>query len=1100
MRKSRNRKPKPATEEPAKPAKGKPTGQSVKRPVILVAGDAAIDWFLYPVPAGSSNTNWRQLPSMHSTAVPGGVCLLTHFLKQMVKAEGGRSVVVGPELNEPQLREFPPDKVIHSNAILEDPDAGDKQRQGQRLRISKALGFMGPAQGTPQLRFPAVPTPVADIIVLDDVGNGFRDDLKGWPSPLKGSNQPWVVHKMSSPLATGPLWDRLTKSHPEKRVVVVTAEALRQIAEVQLSSGLSWERTARDFVFQIQRSPHLRTLQQCPYLVVLFGVEGAILYQGGELETPSTLIFDPFNLEGQYQDSISGTVFGLTALMTASLASSMAVRGIENLVDAIKTGLRQARCFLERGYPHDPSVPFLPNAEEWNRCAPAEADTFATCLIERPDSYQEPDPGFWRILDVKTRNSRLSAAEEVVMRGKAAGLSGVPAGKFGKLLTIDRAEIESYNAIRRLIGEFLSEPKPERPLSFAVFGPPGSGKSFGVKQVMASLARKDLESVTFNISQFRSYGDLVSSLHRVRDIVLSGKIPFVFFDEFDASLEGRVLGWLKYFLAPMQDGEFKDGESVYHIGRAVFVFAGGTRSTFDDFVTNRSPRHADAVDDSTAALTPEYDRAVYGEAAFRQAKGPDFASRLRGFIDIMGPNRQHLLDDAFMIRRANVLRSMLEKLRDKADRLFQPGGKILRIDHGVLRAMLNIGEYRHGIRSIEAIIGMSRLAGRANFDLSALPPKDQLNLHVDADEFLFLAERERFLNLIPLRDYPKVVVTPVEADGMPSAVPCPAANSRGEAIRRENALVDALARAIHDDYCRQREILGQSGTNMPWDQLPEEKKNSNRDAASHIPTKLRLIGHGIRKIGVSGIPRSPDISDAELITLARAEHERWAGEQKLQGYRYGTKKNDKAKVTPYLKPFDDLTPRIQAYDIEAVQAIPRILATFGLEIHRMEEVERLGEGSLIDHLARAIHADYVLKRNGEGDPPVTNQSMADYDALEPDFREANLDSARSIPRKLRGIGFGLRRAPGHRAPRKLELTQDQIEALSEMEHARWNWQKLQQGWIFKKGDKNPVKKTTPHLIPWVELPEKIREYDRETIRLIPSLLEQAGYEAYPLAP
>jgi hypothetical protein len=37
-------------------------------------------------------------------------------------------------------------------------------------------------------------------------------------------------------------------------------------------------------------------------------------------------------------------------------------------------------------------------------------------------------------------------------------------------------------------------------------------------------------------------------------------ILLVFFDEFDSSFEVK-LGWLKYFLAPMQDEVFREGDS-----------------------------------------------------------------------------------------------------------------------------------------------------------------------------------------------------------------------------------------------------------------------------------------------------------------------------------------------------------------------------------------------------------------------------------------------------------------------------------------------------------------------------------------------------------
>jgi hypothetical protein len=52
---------------------------------------------------------------------------------------------------------------------------------------------------------------------------------------------------------------------------------------------------------------------------------------------------------------------------------------------------------------------------------------------------------------------------------------------YGKYTTADRGEIERLNSIRNLIVGYLGNPTDARPLSFAVFGPPGSGKSFAVK-------------------------------------------------------------------------------------------------------------------------------------------------------------------------------------------------------------------------------------------------------------------------------------------------------------------------------------------------------------------------------------------------------------------------------------------------------------------------------------------------------------------------------------------------------------------------------------------------------------------------------------------
>ena len=48
-----------------------------------------------------------------------------------------------------------------------------------------------------------------------------------------------------------------------------------------------------------------------------------------------------------------------------------------------------------------------------------------------------------------------------MVRGKAEGLQKVSIGAFGHLEAIDRAEIESYSAIKELIIEFMENPRPQ---------------------------------------------------------------------------------------------------------------------------------------------------------------------------------------------------------------------------------------------------------------------------------------------------------------------------------------------------------------------------------------------------------------------------------------------------------------------------------------------------------------------------------------------------------------------------------------------------------------------------------------------------------------
>src|SRR5207247_10888514 len=133
--------------------------------------------------------------------------------------------------------------------------------------------------------------------------------------------------------------------------------------------------------------------------------------------------------------------------------------------------------------------------------------------------------------------------------------------------------------------------------------------------------------------------------------------------------------------------------SVHPSGRAILGFAGGTSHSVEQF--------------SSAAM-----KAV-------AAKGPDFLSRLKGYVDIIGPNPRgddRLADPYHLIRRAILLRSILDRNRKS---LFE--GKLLRIDPGVLRAFLQTGKYRHGARSLESIVAMSTLYGKTGFERSSLP-------------------------------------------------------------------------------------------------------------------------------------------------------------------------------------------------------------------------------------------------------------------------------------------------------------------------------------------------------------------------------------------
>jgi hypothetical protein len=63
-----------------------------------------------------------------------------------------------------------------------------------------------------------------------------------------------------------------------------------------------------------------------------------------------------------------------------------------------------------------------------------------------------------------------------------------------------------------------------------------------------------------------------------------------------------------------------------------------------------------------------------------------------------------------------------------------------------------------------------------------------------------------------------------------------------------------------------------------------------------------------------------------------------------------------------------------------------------------------------------------------------------------------------------------------------------------MEHERWVAERLRAGWKYTSGGKNHGRKESPYLVPWDELGEEIKEWDRVAVRGMPAFLARAGLQ------
>lgn len=844
---------------------------------IIVSGDVCINllqWRTYE--QCTTELSWKHYPNVHSVFKAGDAILLS----KLTALSTGKTVL------SPKIHNI--ESSLHEGALLSTVELGlfpvdsDERSNHKVYRISQFMGFTGPITGVPK-QFPIEEDDEnADLVILNDENNGFNTNEEFWPLALKSHNKsPIIIYKMNNPNCSSMLWKHIEEFHIKNTIVVMNGDDLRSRG-VNISKGLSWERTALDFVWQMNNNPHLCFLADCQHLIVPFGLEGAIYYKKHE-GIESHLYFLTYEFEGGFIKENQGKMYGLTSCFVAGLAKSItqAIAKNESYGRSIDEGIREGMVATQKyfiyGFGNDANESTFPSPSIFTE---SENDfIFKEHIQEVPirNTNNSNCQACWYIIKDKSSTNLAEIAYDIVKNGEKSALKFIPIATFGNLKTVDRAEIEGYRSIKNLVSEYVSAKSVVRPLSIAVFGTPGSGKSFGVSEVASSIAPTLIEKLNFNLSQFQSLSDLIAAFHRVRDFSLEGKLPLVFFDEFDSYFEGR-LGWLKYFLAPMQDGLFREGDSVHPIGKAIFVFAGGTSSTFKEF-------SGEDIDDEN-----EYKLFL---KEFQSRKGPDFISRLRGYVNILGPNQtdEHW-DQLFIIRRAMLLRSLLER---KTPHLINDRGEA-QINNGVLRALLKISRYKHESRSMEAILEMSSLSGAERWEQSHLPSKDQLTLHVNADEFLRLLMQDAFFS---------------------------------EKIEKLAMDLYHAHKAIYKDTLKPGLTCMQ-----PWDDLDEEFKNSIRDRVRYIPIALHKINYDI--MSVKEKPEIVEFTEIELEILGEYEHKRWSLQKKEDGWKYGTEIDEKKKIHPSLVTWDNLSVDAKNNIISYIRAWPEILVNSNFKIERLK--------------------------------------------------------------------------------------------------------------------------------------------------------------------
>ncbi|MDD5758095.1 MAG: AAA family ATPase [Desulfobulbaceae bacterium] len=288
----------------------------------------------------------------------------------------------------------------------------------------------------------------------------------------------------------------------------------------------------------------------------------------------------------------------------------------------------------------------------------------------------------------------------------------------GNLRTTDPAEIDPVITLQSVMDSYVSRESFQRPLCLGVFGPPGSGKSFSVKEVARVVSKKfatnPFEFFEFNMTQFTGPEEINSAIEPIRASVAKGKVPIVFWDEFDCRYDGHEFGYLRYFLPSMQDGVTYVHGTPYNIGRAIFAFAGGVKASWEEMERLLDPANPEA-----------WQRA-------KTLKIPDFMSRLRVVLDIDGIelNEELFSRSASQEQLGELRRVLLKRAFIIAHQMDTHWKKAARKTSGLLLRLL-LAKYQFGARSIEAVIEASGASDRLVYGLPELIAPSSARIHAE---------------------------------------------------------------------------------------------------------------------------------------------------------------------------------------------------------------------------------------------------------------------------------------------------------------------------------------------------------------------------------
>lgn len=153
-------------------------------------------------------------------------------------------------------------------------------------------------------------------------------------------------------------------------------------------------------------------------------------------------------------------------------------------------------------------------------------------------------------------------------------------------------------------------------------------------------------------------------------------------------------------------------------------------------------------------------------------------------------------------------------------------------------------------------------------------------------------------------------------------------------------------------------------------------------------------------------------------------------------------------------------------------------------------------------LAPKVHEFYRKERLKELKPSATDinkyKVVMEWDKLDPVLQNSNIQQVAFYQHILKRVNLGIRKAEKPELFKiKENLSDEKYDLLAKLEHARWNAERLLEGWKYGP-DKDLAKKLNPCIVAWEKLDDYTKSFDYIPVNNIPLMLSEIGFEVYKI--